>query len=92
MSDELEWMRHAACIGQPLDDWFDHPKTPAGRQRLARALAICMTCRVRAQCLDWTLRDIFPTDLDDTGGVWGGTTQATRRIIRYERTYARPHQ
>lgn len=83
------WMTQAACIGHDPDDWWDHPKNPAGRARLAKALSVCMSCYVRTECLEWTLRDIYPTDMDDVGGVWGGTTQATRRIIRFERNHAR---
>jgi WhiB family redox-sensing transcriptional regulator len=86
-----DWMNQAACIGEPVETFFDHPKTIEGQARLAKALAVCMRCHVRRNCLDWTLRDIYPTDIEDVGGVWGGTTAATRRRIRYERTYARPY-
>lgn len=36
------------------------------------AIAICMTCDVRRQCLEWALRN-------GETGVWGGTTDRERR-------------
>ncbi len=91
MADDTSWMTQAVCRDTPLEWWFDHPKTPEGRANIVRALATCLRCPVRSQCLEWTLKDIYPTDADDVGGIWGGTTLTSRRRIRYERIYARPY-
>ncbi|TMK81786.1 MAG: WhiB family transcriptional regulator, partial [Actinobacteria bacterium] len=44
----------------------------------AEALSICATCPVRAQCLDYAIRN------RETYGIWGGTTPDQRRRIRRE--------
>jgi WhiB family transcriptional regulator, redox-sensing transcriptional regulator len=49
---------------------------PATPQEEAEALALCATCPVRAQCLEYALRN------KESHGIWGGTTPEERRRIR----------
>ena len=43
-------------------------------EQIAQAKAICCTCPVRQRCLDVNLHEQY--------GVWGGTTESERRILR----------
>ena len=49
---------------------------PATPQEEAEAVALCATCPVRAQCLEYALRN------KESHGIWGGTTPEERRRIR----------
>jgi len=65
---ERPWMVFAACRGADPDLFFDgddHDPRPA--------LAICSTCTVRAECLD------FAFEARLTEGIWGGMTSKQRR-------------
>lgn len=72
-----EWMSDAACKGMDQTLFFP-PK--GGDMRASTAVkAICESCPVRVECLDFAL---------DTGikfGVWGGTSERDRRRIRRQR-------
>ena len=68
------WTQQAACRGTDTDIFY--PATPAEE---AEALSICATCPVRAQCLDYAIRN------RETYGIWGGATPEQRRRTRRER-------
>ena len=67
------WTDQAACRGTDTEIFY--PVTP---DEEAEALSICATCPVRAQCLDYAIRN------RETYGIWGGTTPDQRRRIRRE--------
>lgn len=46
------------------------------------AKKVCLTCPVRAMCLEWAL------DTDEKWGVWGGKSERERRVIRADRRKA----
>ena len=49
------------------------------RIQAARAIALCIACPVRAECLEYAMRNWT----DGAGeGVWGGFVAAERRVIR----------
>jgi WhiB family redox-sensing transcriptional regulator len=68
------WTDRAACRGTDTEIFF-----PANAEEEAEALSICATCPVRAQCLDYAVRN------RETYGIWGGTTPEQRRRMRRER-------
>jgi WhiB family redox-sensing transcriptional regulator len=68
-----EWHRDAACVEYPVEWWF-----PERGQSPARALAICETCPVRAECLTVGLTSIQGAP---TVGIWGGATGRQRRTM-----------
>ena len=72
-----ECHRQAACRGQGPDAFVRGPKSD---YRATREL--CETCPVRRACLDFALADETLT------GLWGGTTNIERRLIRRRRTVA----
>jgi WhiB family redox-sensing transcriptional regulator len=68
------WTDQAACRGTDTEIFF-----PANADEEAEALSICATCPVRAQCLEYAVRN------KEIYGIWGGTTPDQRRRIRRER-------
>lgn len=74
---ERDWRDDAACLG--VDPELFHP----GNARDARpAKRICAVCPVRAECLAVALPE------PDLRGVWGGTSEHERRIMRREQVAA----
>lgn len=72
-----EWHERAACREYDPDDWFEIPTGRPHDDPIAEIRAICNTCPVKTQCLQFAL---------DTGqeyGVWGGTTPAERAAARH---------
>jgi len=69
-----QWHKQAACRGHGPDDFVRGPKFTYDDVR-----ALCETCPVREQCLEFALADGTLT------GLWGGTTDAERREIRRRR-------
>ena len=68
------WKDQAACSGTDTEIFY-----PANSDEEAEALSICATCPVRAQCLDYAIRN------RETYGIWGGATPEQRRRMRRER-------
>lgn len=70
------WHRDAACAGMGTDVFFpDRGSTPAA------GLAVCRTCSVAAQCAEAGKDEL---------GVWGGTTERGRRLVRSSGRLPRP--
>jgi hypothetical protein len=72
----------ACCAGAavPPDEWFPLTADALKARRYAwRALALCVACPVRAECLELSLRQ-----WDDAGhyGIWGGTLEGERNGLR----------
>lgn len=72
----------ARCADSGLDpeEWFPlSADVSRARAQAAKAIALCATCPVRAECLEFALRQWFGAGGD---GVWGGLVAAERRAIR----------
>jgi len=69
-----EWHADAACRGHGTSAFV--LSRGANAAVTARARAVCSTCRVLPECLDYALADV------DTTGIWGGTTGRERRAMR----------
>ncbi|HEV2377944.1 MAG TPA: WhiB family transcriptional regulator [Streptosporangiaceae bacterium] len=74
------WWERAACRSSDPDLFF--PVSSSGRQ-IARAKAVCAHCTVRRECLDLALAT------GPVSGVWGGTSEDDRRLIRQRQRKAR---
>ena len=79
----FDWQRSAACRGEHAVNFF--PPTHFERKdlRLARervAKAICRTCPVAAECLEYAISSREPH------GVWGGLNEVERRQLIERRT------
>ena len=70
ITDERPWVVFAACRDADPDLFF-----PAGREEELRALAVCASCPVRSECLDYAL------EAGERFGIWGGLTEKKRRKL-----------
>jgi WhiB family transcriptional regulator, redox-sensing transcriptional regulator len=72
-----DWRNDAACNGREPELFFptagEH--TPPGRAQYAKARAVCASCPVRADCLDYAIE----AGLDH--GMFGGMTPGERREL-----------
>jgi WhiB family transcriptional regulator, redox-sensing transcriptional regulator len=78
------WQRAAACRSADPELFF--PVSSSGRslEQVERAKAVCRTCIVRRQCLQYAISS-------DAEGVWGGMTEEERlRVAHRARTWAEP--
>ena len=73
------WRTGAACRDTDPDLFFPVGQTGPAIDHIASAKAVCFSCDVRAECLEYSLM----TNQD--AGIWGGTTEDERRKIRRER-------
>jgi WhiB family redox-sensing transcriptional regulator len=72
------WHLRAACRGPFSDVFFPPPqfeRKQDRREREGRAKAICRTCPVQHECLDYALA------IREPHGIWGGLNEAERRAI-----------
>ena len=79
---EDDWQLRAACRGPHAAVFFPPPRFERKHERLAReadAKAICMSCIVREDCLNYALSILEPH------GIWGGLNENERRLLLAER-------
>jgi WhiB family redox-sensing transcriptional regulator len=75
--DHAAWTAHAACKGSAAHLFF-----PGRGETHAPAKAVCRTCPVSDECLQYAL------DNSIKHGIWGGMSERERRRIRaYARIY-----
>lgn len=67
------WKLLGHCVGRDPDLFF--PEATYNRAEVKTAKDICAVCLVRAQCMDYALRN-------DEVGIWGGTTERERKKIK----------
>lgn len=80
----MGWQHLAACRGEAALFFPERSDEPR-EERLAReasAKAICSTCAVRTECLEYALRT------RESHGVWGGLNEYERRALLRERERA----
>lgn len=65
-----EWMKNAACTGAPARLFF-----PGSGRGYDEGKALCATCPVREQCLDFAIE----TPCED--GLFGGLTYPERQAL-----------
>jgi WhiB family transcriptional regulator, redox-sensing transcriptional regulator len=73
------WWGLAAC--QSADPELFFPISGAALADIERAKALCASCAICRQCLDYALRT------HQRHGVWGGTTEDERRVIAASRRH-----
>ena len=65
------WMRFAVCSQSAGDIWF--PENNTSTNKFAKA--ICNSCPVQDECLDYALENKF------NDGIWGGLTPNERKLL-----------
>lgn len=76
------WRSGAACRDTNPDLFFPVGQTGPAIEHIANAKAVCETCVVQVECLEYALM----TNQD--AGIWGGLTEDERRQIRRARRKA----
>lgn len=69
--DPLAWQEDALCAQTDPEAFFPEK---GGSTRDAKR--ICSSCEVRAQCLEYALKN------DERFGIWGGLSERERRKLR----------
>ena len=72
------WQHRAACRGPQAAVFFPPPHFERKRDRLERerrAKAICASCPVINQCLDYALT------IREPHGIWGGLNEVERKSL-----------
>ena len=72
----LRWREQAACRDRDTDLFFPVGVTGPAIAHIAAAKAVCQACPVRSDCLQ------FAITTNQEFGVWGGTSEEERRILR----------
>ena len=75
--NERDWTEQSAC--KDIDKSVFFPSTYGG---VKKAKAICATCPVSAECLQ------YATDNDLNYGVWGGLGEGDRERLRRQASMA----
>jgi WhiB family redox-sensing transcriptional regulator len=70
------WREHAACATADSDLFFPVGVTGPAVGQIAAAKAVCATCDVQTTCLE------FAIATNQEYGVWGGTSEEERRVLR----------
>jgi WhiB family redox-sensing transcriptional regulator len=70
------WRDDAACASVDPDLFFPVGVTGPAVGQIAAAKAVCEGCRCRPECLE------FAITTNQEYGVWGGTSEEERRILR----------
>jgi WhiB family redox-sensing transcriptional regulator len=71
-----DWRDVAACRDTDPDLFFPVGTTGPAIEQIENAKAVCRQCDVQTECLEYALA----TNQDS--GVWGGTSEEERRVLR----------
>ncbi len=74
--DDEGWRDRAACRDVDPELFFPVGSTGDAVQEIEAAKAVCRTCPVRAECLEFALQ------ANQEAGVWGGASEEERRKMR----------
>ena len=78
-AERRDWWRSAACREADPELFFPVAAHGPAKEEIALAKAVCATCGVRRQCLQYALAT------HQLHGVWGGTTEEERKLLRRQR-------
>jgi WhiB family transcriptional regulator, redox-sensing transcriptional regulator len=78
----VEWVHQARCRNEDPELFFPVGTSGPAANQTEVAKAICQTCEVREECLEWAM--ITGQD----AGVWGGLSEEERRALRRARKRA----
>jgi WhiB family redox-sensing transcriptional regulator len=74
---QISFREEAACRGMPTDMFYPEAWRAEELARAeAPAKAVCATCPVQEDCLEWAMRN------NESHGVWGGMGETDRRRLR----------
>ena len=74
--NDLDWRDDATCRDLDPDLFFPVGVTGVAVEQIEAAKAFCKVCPSQGQCLE------FAITTNQEYGVWGGTTEDERRVLR----------
>ena len=74
--DTDHWRAESACRDADLNLFFPAGVTGPAERQIREAKAICAACPIRQTCLS------FAIETNQEYGIWGGTTEDERRVLR----------
>lgn len=74
--DEPDWREFAACRDTDPDLFFPVGTTGPAIEQIESAKTVCRECDALTDCLD------FAIVTNQDSGVWGGTSEEERRVLR----------
>jgi len=77
--DHSAWRALASCRDSAPDLFFPIGATGLALDQIEAARDVCTRCPVRRECLDFAL------ETNQEAGIWGGTTEDERRVLRRQR-------
>ena len=77
--DTADWRELAACRDTDPDLFFPVGTTGLAVGHILAAKAVCRECPAQAPCLEYAL------ETNQDSGIWGGTSEEERRVIRRQR-------
>ena len=75
-SGRADWRDQAACRDVDPELFFPVGTAGPALRQISQAKQVCARCPVRTPCLEWAL------DSGQEAGVWGGTSEDERRVLR----------
>lgn len=81
--DKESWREGASCRQTTPELFFPAGTTGQALEQITAAKAVCRTCAVQSQCLEFAL------DTNQEAGIWGGTDEVERRRLRRVRRAGR---
>jgi WhiB family transcriptional regulator, redox-sensing transcriptional regulator len=78
-NSSADWRDEAACRGIDPELFFPVGHAGPALRQIGQAKQLCAGCPVRMPCLEWAL------DSGQEAGVWGGTSEDERRVLRSRR-------
>jgi WhiB family redox-sensing transcriptional regulator len=71
-----QWRLRASCRSTDPDLFFPVGTTGMALEQIDHAKQVCTLCPVQAPCLEFALSS------NQDSGVWGGTSEEERRVLR----------
>jgi len=81
--DDVSWRVHGKCRGESAVFFFAPPhfeRKPEKDLREGQARALCRSCPVREECLDYAMT------VEEPHGIWGGLNELERRRLLRRRS------
>jgi WhiB family redox-sensing transcriptional regulator len=79
IADEENWRARGACVTADPELFFPISSSGASRPQEERAKAVCASCCVRRECLDYAIAS------RQVHGVWGGLGEMELAALRRRR-------
>jgi WhiB family transcriptional regulator, redox-sensing transcriptional regulator len=73
---DYTWRKGAICRDTDPDLFFPVGTTGHALVQIDRAKEVCGQCPVKVDCLDYAL------ETNQDSGIWGGTSEDERRVLR----------